>query len=297
MRSWSTLLPIRHIPSVLLLALALSGCANPALGGGEPDTSRGTSQVVWSQFDQYVRIQPQPSGAPPNDQPVQLGARRIRAALATLAVNREGQDRGLPIFTDHELDRLSAPLATAFAQAGPHQDIAFAVIGMHPGGWTLEHRLTTGLVFYRNETMNLIFGDLHAKYDPDADRRMHPFLPGSRNTVSKGDWSLIATPGVTLERADWLALNLATAVAQGHRAGQEGERVEMRKQMSEMRTELRELKQGESTQAKPTTPAVKEGGTAAGIEDRLRLLRRLHNQGLITDEEYRSKREEILREL
>ncbi|MBD3272609.1 MAG: hypothetical protein GF384_08760, partial [Elusimicrobia bacterium] len=52
----------------------------------------------------------------------------------------------------------------------------------------------------------------------------------------------------------------------------------------------------ETEPAHDTTPEIK-GTTSRPLEDRLRQLKKLHDQGLITDDEYRTKRKSLLDEL
>lgn len=298
--------PWRRAAGGLLLAalLAAGGCAPARLA------ARGTTAnpVLWKTYDQFIRIEPQDvAGAArrPNAHPVKFSADQVRRTLAELQVRRAGSEKMLSIFDKSELQQLGPGIAAGLARATPGQDVCFAIIGMHPGAFTLERRVTTGRVFFRDGKLNLIFGRLQARFNEDADRRLHPFLPGSRQATTTPSWQLQTEPGVRLAvrngrtRPDWLVLKPAPLQAPPPRVQQSpatmaSQLEQLREQTATLRANYRKLRQ-EVESLRGQTAGEKAGGKT--IEFRLKRLESLKGQHLLSDREYRQKRQQILNEL
>lgn len=263
----------------LLLPITVAGCVMNGQGG----TSAQDTIALWKSRDQFVRLEPQGPGGHrflPNDQPADLSENRIRHALGRIEIQRLDLNTPVPLFTNEELDTLSKNLAKGLAQASPKEDVTLAVIGMHPGVFTLERRLTTGRTFFRNGKLHMILGEVHARFDEGEDRRLHPFIPGARRQTDAQTWRLMEKPGIRLFQEDgnprpgWLELDLEKidqAALESEPVGHKEEmREEQRKQAGTPPTETRNL------------------------TDRLRMLKQLRREDLIGEEEYREKKREIL---
>jgi hypothetical protein len=173
---------------------------------------------------------------------------------------------------------LARYISPALAQAGPEEDVAFAVIGDFKAvyGLAKEQMYTSGRVFYRDGKLNIIFGEIHAKYWANTDRRLYPLTPGSRAKSSVHTWALLNQvdqefySGPEGQRSDWVVLDLAS--------------MEARAAMGE--------------KAATQTPAVVPFyGAQKSVEERLQILNDLKNKKLITNEEYEKKRLDILKDL
>ncbi len=249
-------------------------------------TSNKDSKLLFKSRDQYVRIVPQDkvkgSKVPANGQPVSLDEEQMRMALASLEFMTPGKDSSSPVFAKPELDVLSRYLSTALAQAGPEEDVAFAVVGDYLAvyGLAKEQMYTSGRVFYRDGKLNIIFGAIHAKYWANADRRLYPMAPGSRSIATPHTWALLGQPdqsfyaGQGCQRTDWVVLDLAS--------------MEARAAMGE---------KASATQAAGTSGSQPCYVPQKTVEERLQTLNDLKSKKLITDEEYEKKRLDILKDL
>jgi hypothetical protein len=243
--------------------------------------------VLWSANDQWVKIAPQDDPeASPNDHPAQLTSEAVSNALAALQVRIVDEDAGTetqrPVFTREELRNLAPRVASGLSKAGPRQDVTFSTIGSHPlgsgGGLIKDVGVNAGRVFYESGKLNVIFGELQSNYRKKNlyGQRTEDFTArrqGSRDEPAKQKWSLAPQPGVEFHsieggiRNDWVAIDSTVA---------------------------------------PPAPAVipaaaperpKASKPTPDMEQRLRTLKELRDKGLISEEAYRAKMQEVLSEL
>lgn len=184
-----------------------------------------------------------------------------------------------------------------------------------------QREWTTGRVFFRDGKLNLIIGEYEKHLDKGKenvegsfgvtdDFRDVTFKMGSRDHQGSMPGRIVNTPGVEYGRSgdairpDWVILDVKKAAlayrqAQTPVAEREKqqkakaeaaklilERREMREEMARMRKELHDLKAGKG--------AVGNRPTEAILEQRLSTLRTLHEKGLISDQEYKKRKEQIL---
>ncbi len=300
------------------------------------------TKKIWDGGDQYVRLQKQDAGSGPrpplNNHPQRLNPKQLSVALTNLEMRlKRGSDTVIPVFVASEVRLLSKYLAVGLAEAAPDEDVAFAVIGMHRGKglglfgrdlFAKSQMVTTGRVFYLDGKLNIIFGVVHDEIQPpkdeqakrvvagdsaNVDRRLQPFVPGSRRSEKGHAWQLVLAEGESLHstggvsRGDWLVMDLAVVVAAAKRKAREAEqgatgqeaaylrqealrlsaeRRQMREEMARMRKEMREI-QGTAG----------NDGSGKTLEERLATLDELKKKKLITDEEYEAKRQEILNDI
>ncbi len=268
---------------IVLAVVSLVGCALFS----DQEASR-TPETVWRSTEQHIRLEGQRSqrGRPtiPNAHPVRLNPDDIRDALASLFVVYEEVEEPIPVFTGRELGVVSDKIAAGLRRARPDQDIVFVTVGSHniPGrhksvlGLALglgEDRVTTGRVFYRDGRLNLIFGLVLEDTEPGEKRRKLSYEPGRRRSPMDHDWKLMTLPGRPVylvqadRRDDWLAFDIGSiAVAPPART--------------------------------PASP-VRSGAASPGpsVKERLARLENLRRQGLISEQEYKTLRREILNSL
>jgi hypothetical protein len=298
----ATSINIRSLASILCLWLGFVQAA--AANSNE-------TIEIWKSLDEFVVLAPQDTlagdAAPRNDQPIVIEPATLAAALAKLRVHEgKGVSEGIPVFESDAARRLAGPLSTALARAAADQDVLFA-IGMSQKALVGSKPVSVaGRAFYQNQRLQLIIGELHVstippEYKnypigyPKPDRRLHPHKTGERAKESHydpaavfqigDDVSLFARDGKV--RSDWLVLNvgalatpdLPTAAPTTVSTGT-------------TRTS------GTSQNAPPGAGVAKPSGSPSpSIEERLLRLKRLREQDLITDEEYKRKRNEILDQL
>ncbi|AJE03102.1 hypothetical protein [Geobacter pickeringii] len=278
----------RLLVMALFVAVGLAGCAS--LKGGTAETP--SVKTIWKVRDQYVQVVPREregSGTVVvNEHPATVSASEIRGLLASVGLARQGSEA--PLFSDTELRILEDAAVKGLNQAGPDEDVTFAVYGYHAAlqGFLKETKVTTGRMFYQDGKLNLILGIVQRDVMDTEDRRLNPFVPGSRLKQSDLDGRIkVLNDGApfTMKRVDWLVFDRYVAPP----------------------PVVESLKPA-------TPPAVPAAGPSApaqeipkrverpadkprNLEERLILLNDLKQKGLITDEEYRSKRLNILDEI
>lgn len=278
----------RLLVAVLFVAGCLAGCAS--VRGGVAET--GSVKTIWKVREQSVQVVPREreggGAAVANDHPASVSPAEIRGLLATVGLSRQGIET--PLFSDTELKVLEDAAATGLRQAGPDEDVTFAVYGYHAAlqGFLKETKITTGRMFYQAGKLNLILGIVQRDVMETEDRRLNPFVPGSRLKQSDLDGRIKVLNGgapFTMKRADWLVFDryrVPTSVVET----------------------VHPVSSPAVPPAKPVAPVQeipkrveRSADQSRSLEDRLILLNDLKQKGLITDEEYRSKRLRILDEL
>jgi hypothetical protein len=233
--------------------------------------------VVWSGQDQWVRIERQDDeAARPNDHPATLDSATVANALRALRVrpaeSAGGAQLESPAFAQEELAQLAPQIAAGLSRAGPQQDVTFSTIGSHalsPGGVMKDPNVNAGRVFFAGGRLNVIFGELHANYRKknvygQRDQDFEARRPGSRAKAGKQKWALATGPGIETVRTDWAAID-PNAVGSPPAATA-------------------------AAPAKPAAPAEPE----QDLERRLQVLKDLREKGLITEEAYEQKVQELL---
>jgi putative oligomerization/nucleic acid binding protein len=271
----------------LIGSLLLSGLV---LAGGTTATA-ADRRVVWQKLDQFVAIEKQDGSVTtpttPNDHPAQLTAEMIRATLGPLRVTFRESAEPQPLFTDGELEILGETVRQGLSQVSPDEDVTFALIGLHPAlfGMFKQPMVTAGRLFVSKGKLNLILGMVHDPVNERDDRRLKPFTPGSRAMTSGNTFRVMTKSGEMAGtgsgRQDWLTLSPAASPS------------------PDTRTEEGSARPAPavSPPAAPPAPSPAARPAEKGVEERLLLLKGLYDKGLITEEEYRAKKMEILREL
>jgi hypothetical protein len=232
-----------------------------------------TSDVrhLWQSRDQFVALERQDSSrdgaAISNDHPVEISPDRLTAILASIEVRTEDGGKPEQLLTNQSLEVLVPQMVQGFRRAAPGEDVTFAIIGLHKTlhGFAKNPKVTTGRAFYKGGRLNIIFGLVQKDFNEREDRRLSPFTPGSRQKASAGEWTLLTdTP---LVRRDWVAF------------GAEWQAPVVPATVVEKAAPGQPVKRHDDVR-KPT--------------ERLTTLNELKAKGLITEEEYRTKRLEIL---
>ncbi len=300
--------------------------------------SSGNDDLLWHFREQYVRLEPQAdNSAAPNQHPVTLDPVLLQSALASLSVLHDEQK--IPLLARSELKILGDAVQRGLSKATPNQDVTFALVGTHLGMITNENRVTTGRIFFQQDRLNVIVGDVHNEIDYKEDRRLYPFLAGRRDQAKTPARPLTAQTGQQLQmnRQDWVVLDVAAAAAYqmenvqltqqelaGKTAQVHQQNAQLTEEVSQLKSEVEALKQQPSSNntsvdpklqqklsamqaeiealkqqpAPVAQPSVKETTASDdSIETRLRALKRLRDQELITEQVYQQKQQEILQGL
>jgi len=170
----------------------------------------GAVETVWQKGNDFVRLEKADGGTTPSSLP-KLSADAVRAVLASVQVSGDGETG--PLLESDQLSLIAGPIAKALAQAGPGQDVAFAV---HVQSGILDYlgppRATAGRLFIDGDSVGLILGMVHDTFltstfaaDPARIRTgsrltpqetEHRIVPGgavSLAVAGRGDWAKISS--------------------------------------------------------------------------------------------------------
>lgn len=237
---------------------------------------------IWHSGDQFVALEhqdfPVSETAISNDHPVEISPDRLASMLASIEFRSADNDKPEQLFTKQSIETLVPEIVQGFRKASSAEDVIFAIIGLHKSmlGFGKNPKVTTGRAFYKGGRLNVIFGLAQKDVNEREDRRLSPFTPGNRQKPLEGEWTLLPQPGMsgfTLVRKDWVTFS-------DEWQGSVAQIPEAKQTIPSTRTEL----------VLPGTSCNNTRGPA----ERLTTLNELKTKGLISEEEYRSKRLEIL---
>ncbi len=248
-----------------------------------------------------------------NDHPVKLNAEEIAKALESLkTLEKDGADTNkgrVSVFTAEHINLLSQNIAKGLTNAKPNQDIIFALEKRQSTIFDLikNHSFVAGRVFYEDEKLNIIIGDydrardkgFEAAYDPTQVGIVpYYFDHGGRSQSAKRfKKTIIKVPGIenkqlsNARRNDWLVIDLKRV----SEASVLKAKMQKEEEMARKRKELNELLGREGTS--PSHPVAVPTTAIRSSEERLKTLNKLKDKGLITDQEYATKRKQILEDL
>lgn len=312
---------------IFIIALSVYSCAaTNALKSSAGECS--TEKNLWQYENRYIRIVPQvSSNAPPNDHPVRFTPQQLGIMLDSLTVTlipkkryftRKSLERQtVPVFTDQELRVLSEAVSSGLEKAGPRDDIVFAVTGNHAylfGGWVNERLVTTGRIFYCDDNLNIIFGEIHGDFQESRGAGALVAYPSeipkppTRASTPSRKWTFVTNAGVRYHvdegraRINWVAIDPLVTSAKFEEERKKAEKagaaaapvttttLPPEKPSSQVKTApAREIEAGPDTAEKfvPVAPATH-------LREQLKELKRLHDEGLVSDEIYQKKVEELL---
>ncbi len=168
-----------------------------------------------------------------------------------------------PAFSDEEIRRMASGISKALASATPADRINFRL--KHPRG-IFTPTITTGIVYVKDDRFGIILGnyrylpapDTNVAYDPFSD----PMDPQGNQTVriAPGPFQELYKSERSRLKNRWLLIDYKALLSSS----------------SEQQTQTPEI--------------------PAGLEEKLSTLKRLRDQGLITEEEYQEKKKELLKE-
>lgn len=269
-------------------------CALPAHGADRPldwtfdgvaPRNRGTEKLYYRIGEASgLQIVPREAGAPPNEHPVQLDPAIVKQQLLLVVLEdgRDGKGKVEPLFGEQEAADISVELVKALATATATQDVLLfsssrrdQVVLMPPTGLSARF-------FVEKGRLNVIVAQPRVEYF--GQWRVNPSIKptlvfGSRTAASKTP--LQGPPGVIV-RNDWAALPLVASVTAPVAAPAARPAV------------------APAVVPPAAAPALAPAPAAAPSTDpeqRLRTLKRLRDNNLISEEEFQQKKTEILKTL
>ena len=276
---------------VVRTGLILLGLAGSTFAPAAPKKGPAP-QVNWwiTQFTYVKRVGKEPS-APANDQPVDIAPEMVGRDLEAIRLNEEDS-----LFTKDEVRELVMPICEAFAQARPGEDLILLSTRARGGGILAPRTGITARLFIKEGRLNLILHDARLAFmDRYLGTHVLPdFKYGSRTEPSTAEMFCLGAEKV---RNDWLTFPVILAAP-----------VATAKALAPAQA-MAPAPAPAAAPAPVVVPApaplpaaepeskIPDGGLYDEQQQRLRGLKRLLDEKLITEEEYQQKRKEILQTL
>ena len=271
---------------------ALFGKSAAATEGAATGSTPGRRQWQLGEFTE-LQLQPRESSAPANEHPQAVPAAQLRNWLQGVTLVRGNQRE--PLFGSEELATLPQVIVDALAVATPQDDLVLLSTSRRDAGLLGTPYGLTARLFVQGGALQLIVHDARLDfYNQYRGARILPtFQFGSRGAASKVQ---LSSPDAASTRGDWLAFALAPKAAAPVTAPA------VAPVAPAAVAPAAPARAAAPAVAPATTPAAPAGaGRDARFydeqEQRLRSLKRLRDQNLITEEEYQAKRKEILQAL
>ena len=331
---------------VLLCGIALSlPQSAPALDFFKWGKQKETEivKVLWETGPQYIAIEAHTGeNVSPNQHPAQLDAKTLQQLFYALAARHRskgvfgigGKEKDpVPLFTPQMRELLSRHAAAAFAEMRPDQELSFVLFGYYGGRFFSDKKAIGGRMFFLENRLHLLLGDLHRSvrygatrdlrgFEQEPDLRLHPYKTGRRDLPADGSWSVVLQPGMALhqvgdeERPDWLEIdtsNLALSPIPRERdSAQEAQglapaptqdpvaQATATRELRRLREESRQLKVEFARLRKHIENVEREEDNPRALElleKRFELLVKLRDKGLISEAEYQEKFSRLLKEI
>ncbi len=230
------------------------------------------------------------------------------------------------LFSDSSLRKLSPAIAKALTAASNSQDVIFSITGPHQAAIGSQQLTTTGRVFLQDGNLNLIFGnvyvdiakkyrrqgntsDVPAKVDY-TDLKFFKLPVGSRTKEHDMSVDILKLDGISFEnkRTDWLVLNTKMLIAQADKEKAtrntntpsqtvDTDVVENQKQLENKVERLERLMEARDKTSTSDSPLPASNVSPSDMESRLQTLKKLYDKGILTEEVYESKMQQILNDL
>jgi hypothetical protein len=277
-------------------------------------------EVLWeSGLSLYIKISSQDDKSRPNQHPVTLDPKEITNALNAMEILDKKfvqEDEQKTVFSFQQATLLGQHLANGLQRANPDEDIVFALVSNKRSYVVIKDTFyMAGRAFYANDRLNIIIGDYDKLPDKFKERAeashgntggIQYFFDNGRRTKASGFKHVLITKdgidnfkdGSSLRR-DWFLVDVKRASDAYIAAVEANKKVDpaeanaelirqesarMAKERREMRMEMARLRKEMESQGKNTLT----------VEERLKQLDELKDKGLISGDEYDSKRQEIL---
>jgi hypothetical protein len=213
-----------------------------------------------------IRLVRREPGSAPNQHPAAISPALLNQQLGMIQFVAGSAAQRL--FWPDELGELAVPLSQAIASAGPDDDLVLLSTSRRGEGFLSQPTAITARLFVQDGTLQVLINDTRLDFvNHYRGSNIEPeFVFGSR---AKAGPALVQSAAARSVRPDWLSLPLSVPAAASTPPA--------------------------APAAAATAPAVP--ASADEIERRLTTLKRLRERNLITEEEYQSKRRQILQQL
>lgn len=328
-----------RVLGALAAAVITAGCSGLPAPGSTGDGAPPAYVNVVNTEEMLVQLVPQGAGATTrNDHPAAFEPGQVAALLMSLRVRAEDGSE-ITLSSPSRLERLGQAVSKALVRAGPRQDIAFVLYrrgqsGLFSGS---SRYATSGRAFYKDDTLNLIFGEFDHAFSEFRDLSINAFAYGSRSEsrdvdgdrlvasnawqwhANRRDWIEMAATAQAIESARRSAPRViesnassaakplqygpaAAGASASDRPEADASNAPISSDAGDTQARGSSAVSAGAARATPV-PAAAGAGTAAAsadwsrIEDRLTQLKRLREKNLISERDYQNKKDELLRQL
>jgi len=262
---------------------------------------------IWHQGEySYVRLAKPDKGVENLEHPAEISPEQLQQILTAIRYQRAWLNLGnlvkpkdYDLFTAEEAEGIAPYLAQGLKEANSSQWVDFS-LEVHRGQLIIfgSDQVTDGVAFVKEGKLNLAFRNISEKLGQETTPNIVSPLkafPGSARLVP-GKGQELSKNKKGRQTANWLIIDL--------KAPAKSEEVkpsvmeEEKKAEPEKVAQPPELEKPQPAPEKPATAAEpSQPKSQKSIKERLTELRELYDQGLITEDDYNKRREEILKEL
>ncbi|PHV11846.1 SHOCT domain-containing protein [Chitinimonas sp. BJB300] len=269
---------------------------------------------MWSESDDYVQLEAVNAD---NAHPVVFSTEQLSNLLQRIYKRVDGKTPQ-PYFNEDEVKRLSEALLPVFSKSARGDDVQF-VTSYRPGGMFFIPRvLNAGRLFVENGKLNVLVGMCGDSLD-----MAYYHVTGIKRAVNHGSrikpsaklgCSLLSGNGAVSvnNRPDWISIDIAAALASApEKTYQPTPGAEASTTFQPAASAPTTFQPAAAPKSKPSptvqqaTPPVQQTAPQPAspalpttkAEERLTVLKRLKESGLISDAEYEQKRTAVLKEL
>ena len=266
-----------------------------------------------------------------NNHPIKISEDILRRMLKQLSYKYDRDQPEIPLFSKKELRLLTENVPKALMMAKPTEDITFVIKGSHASArWSFsEERLTAGRLFVTNNQLNLIIGAVQVNLQPTLDEQYMGnvwettklvYDVGHRKKVAEYEGMIVVynqnKKGIyrkTSKRKDWFVftnaayksakeeINVKKLPKEQYKTLQQ-QIDSLQKQLNKQPTQQRNVVPSPSPQPSPQKkkePVVSKKQTSKDqsriLEQRLNTIDNLYKKGILSEEEYQRKRNQILK--
>lgn len=225
--------------------------------------------------------------------PVQIAEEQMKLFMASLRYNRaaliKSEVKEQSIFTKDEIDKFAPHLVQALAEADPFENVFFSIVTKRPYFIVRNDAVNQGYIWVHKNELHVQFTKLAAK------------LTGDYKAQGTGDRIISNSKG----------LRVSLEVIQGQKLSFEDGSEIIVDMNADWPSILAQVDQGQDVKkanvqdkgifkkkvAKNDTGFAEPVSNQGGVEDRLKKLKSLKDQGLISPQDYDLKKKEILKNL
>ena len=265
-----------------------------------------------------------------NNHPIKISEDILRTMLKQLSYKYDRDEAEIPLFSNKELLLLTEHVPKALMTAKPSEDITFVIKGPHSSARSnfKEDRLTAGRLFVANNQLNLIIGAVQLSLQPTLGERYAGNVWETANLVYDTGRRIKATEfeglivvynqnkkGIyrkTNKRKDWFVftnaayksakeeINVKKLPKEQYKTLQQ-QIDSLQKQLNKQPSQQRNVPSPspQPSPQKKKEPVVSKKQTSKDksrvLEQRLNTIDNLYKKGILSEEEYQRKRNEILK--